>query len=258
MPLYAGGRRIARLYRGAVAIRRAYRGAAKVFDAAEDEAAFPVVAASNVSVSNSAQGSHAVNLPAGIAAGNLLVLGIAAARRNAGGTRVDGTFSTPGGWTELFQATNPSNGDDVRLGVYYRVANGAEGATVAVPTSNNTRTASVSLRIAGVEGSIVSAHAAANGQTSSDAPSLAPAWGAAKTLWLFFDAFSPHGTPASGSAGPAGFGTTVASATTLTNANGCAIRAAWKQDEAGALDPAAFALSVSADWVAATVAVRPT
>lgn len=257
MPLYAGGRRIARLYRGANAIVRAYKGAAKVFDAAEDESAFPAVAASSTSVNNSAQSSHSVNLPAGIAAGDLLVIGIAAARRNASNVRVDGTFTAPGGWTELFQETNPSNNDDVRLGIYYRIASGAEGGTVSVPTANNTRTASVSLRITGAEGSASSAHAAANSQTSSNAPNLAPSWGAAKTLWLFFDAFSPHGTPSSGSAGPAGFGTTVASATTLTNASGCAIRAAWKQDEVAALDPGSFALGVSADWVAATVAVRP-
>jgi hypothetical protein len=257
MPLYAGGRRIARLYRGANAIARAYKGAAKVFDAAEDESAFPAVAASNTSANNSAQSSHSVNLPASIAAGDLLVIGIAAARRNASNVRVDGTFSTPSGWTELFQATNPSNNDDVRLAVYSRVASGSEGAAVSVATANNTRTASLSLRITGAEGSIASAHAAANGQTSSNAPNLAPSWGAAKTLWLFFDASSGHGSPSSGAAGPSGFGNIVASATTLANANGCAIRAAWKEDEVAALDPAAFALGVTADWVAATAAVRP-
>lgn len=257
MPLYAGGQQIARLYRGASAITRVYQGAAKVFDAAVDETAFPATAGSNTSVNNSAQTSHTVNLPASIIAGDLLVIGIAAARRNASNVRVDGTFTAPGGWTELFQATNPSNNDDVRLGVYYRIASGAEGGTVSVPTANNTRTASVSLRITGAEGSVSSAHAAANSQTSSNAPNLAPSWGAAKTLWLFFDAFSPHATPASGSAGPAGFGTTVASATTLTNASGCAIRVAWKEDQVAALDPAAFALGVTADWVAATIAIKP-
>jgi hypothetical protein len=257
MPLYIGGQRMARLYRGPAAIARAYKGASKVFDASEYEGVFPTVASSNTSVNNSTLTSHTVNLPASIAAGDLLVMAIAAARRNSANTRVDAIISAPSGWTQLFQATNPSNNEDVRLGVYYRLASGAEGATVSVTTFNGTRTASIALRIDGVEGSIVSAHATANGQTSSDAPNLAPAWGAEKTLWLFFDAFSKHGSPSSGAAGPAGFSTTLASATTVTTASGCAIRAAWKQDEVAALDPASFGLGVTADWVAATVAIRP-
>lgn len=257
MPLYIGGQRIVRLYRGTAAIARAYKGAAKVFDASEYETAFPVVASSITSVSNSAVASHTVNLPASIAAGDLLVIGIAAARRNASSSRVDAIFSTPGGWTQQLQAVNPANGEDVRLAVYYRIASGAEGASVNISTSNGSRTASVALRVTGAEGSIVSAHAVANAQTASDAPDLAPAWGAAKTLWLFFDAFSKHSTPSPGADGPTGFSTTIASATTLTSVSGCAIRAAWKQDQVAALNPAALAFGTTADFVAATVAIRP-
>jgi hypothetical protein len=39
--------------------------------------------------------------------------------------------------------------------------------------------------------------------------------------------------------------------------SGCAIRAAWKQDQVAALNPAALAFGTTADFVAATVAIRP-
>ena len=81
--------------------------------------AFPVVQARNETSFTAAATSFACNLPATIASGDLLIVILA-----SGGTNAQ-QFNTLTGWTELLD-------ENVTFGVHvwYRLADGTEGATV--------------------------------------------------------------------------------------------------------------------------------
>jgi hypothetical protein len=111
--------------------------------------AFPVVAASAITEASADQTSHVINLPTGIASGNLLLLWFT--MDGASGNAV----STPSGWT-LMQTTNVvTNGD---FGVLFcRTADGSEGSTVTITSTGTSQSsAAVCLRITGHSGTVES------------------------------------------------------------------------------------------------------
>jgi hypothetical protein len=197
--------------------------------------AFPTVAATNTSVTAVADVNHTVSLPASISAGDLLVVFFGV---------FTGTVTTPTGWTSL----------DALSGWYkflYRVADGSEGATLAVATGSSTVAIHLSYRITGQHASTapeVGTRATAT-SANPNPPSLDPAgWGAEDTLWIVFnnaDGSDTTGYPASYSNGIATF--------TGSTAGGMAAR----QLNATSEDPGTFTLTGSVQWQANTVAVRP-
>jgi len=133
--------------------------------------AFPQVVA--VNGGNHADATeHPVNLPADISAGDLLLVFFSADSIP--------TITFPGGWTQLFQATVDTY---IVSGAWYRIADGAEGLTIAVITSEGQASAHTSYRITGYTGAPEIAFN--TGYTSKpDPPSLTPTWGAKDTLWF--------------------------------------------------------------------------
>jgi hypothetical protein len=103
--------------------------------------AFPVVEGRAESTTTTASTSHTVSLPASIASGNLLIVVIAA---------VDGTttFSATG-WT--VGSTNTMTGATHTTAWLYKKADGTEGTTFTLTSSNSCRSAEVSYRISGAE-----------------------------------------------------------------------------------------------------------
>lgn len=134
------------------------------------------IAATNTYSDNSGLGSHPINLPAGIAAGDLLLLFVI----------INGapTVTDPSGYTPL---VSTQVGDTQR--VYAKIATGSEGPTETLAITGSQRVNAVSYRITGNRNGVtsseisVSAVSAANTATP-DPPSLTPSWGSAENLWI--------------------------------------------------------------------------
>ncbi len=207
------------------------------------EGAFPVVAAVNGGTDPGDVVNHTVDLPAGIVAGNLILIFFA----------VDGdpaiTFPA-GDWTEVFQQTGNSL---VRFGVWYRVADGTEGASIVVVTDVAEDASYTSYRITG-HGDIVEGGVAA---TANDAnpnpPNLAPTWGAQNTLW--FASVGYNDGPTIINAYPANY--TDGRSDRAARGTAVGVGTARRELNAAAENPGTFTLSAPQWWVANTIAVSP-
>lgn len=203
--------------------------------------AFPQVAAVNGGNDTVNRTDHTVNLPAGIQAGDLLLVFFAS----------DGnpTITFPEGWTELFDKLSAL---EVRLVVWYRVADGEEGATITVTTSNIQMTAHTSYRITGYSGVPECGDATTGNSTTPDPPSLTPSWGAKDTLWFAVCGYDANKT-------------VTAYPTDYTNGRndfadslwGCGVGSARRELNAESENPNVFTISASEQWVANTIAIQP-
>lgn len=129
---------------------------------------FPIIEATNTYQTNSTPTSHAVNLPASIQAGDLLLVVF-----RAGSTA---TASIPGDWSLL----GSRNSTGVTY-VWWKEATGSEGATVTVTSDSSIRAAAISYRISNWSGT---PEIAFTGSNTNNPPSLSPSWGEADTLWI--------------------------------------------------------------------------
>lgn len=111
--------------------------------------------------------SHAVSLPTGIVAGELLIL-IAAMSATVARTW------TVAGFTLVTQVSATTG----NLAVFKRTADGTEGSTVTATLSAGSNAEYIVYRATGVG---VEAALAGN---NFDPPSLSPSWGSARTLWI--------------------------------------------------------------------------
>jgi hypothetical protein len=212
--------------------------------------AFPTVAATNNSSSAVNATTHTVNLPTGIAAGNLLLVFFS----NDGSATA--SVTTPAsGWTELF--TQPVLSDTARLTVFYRFADGAEASTITVTTSASEQASHASYRITGAHASEVPASSStrpAGSNANPDPPSLNPAsWGTEDTLWIASCAWD--GTP-TGSAYPSGYSGSQITVDPSAS-GGAGLMVAAKNNAADTEDPGSFTMSANEQWASATIAVRP-
>jgi len=128
--------------------------------------AAPSVVTSNTSATTTAGTSHVVNLPSGIAAGDLLIVCM-----SLGSTAA--TVNALAGWSEL-----QDEGVAVGNFIAWRKADGTEGSTVTFTTSASTRSADVSLRISGAVDPTVApptiGTAASGSSVNPDPPSVTP------------------------------------------------------------------------------------
>jgi hypothetical protein len=206
--------------------------------------AFPVVAGMVGSSMGSLVTSHVVTLPSSIAAGNRLLIGI----RISGAST---TVTTPSGW--VLTASRESSSSAASSRVFSRVADGAEGASVTITTSDTRRSASIAARITGatdIEGAFVAAD-------SLDPPSVSPSWGSAMTLWFTF-----AGTKRTDNTltAPSGYGNQVDAESAANNTSAAHARAAmaYRTNEASSENPNTWGSTGTLDLPhSATIAVRP-
>jgi hypothetical protein len=194
--------------------------------------------------------SHAVTLPSGIVAGELLISAFTA----------DGnpTITWPAGWTEFATGNAPAN--VAKISIVYRWTDGSEGSTVTVTTSASEQSSHVTLRIAGAKNPASQppeASVAASGSSGSDPnpAALTPiGTGAENYLWLAVfgqDVGNGFGQVKS----PEDYiGGQVALTSTAT---GTATATAERTKFATSEDPGGFSLNSIREWVAFTVAVHP-
>jgi hypothetical protein len=199
---------------------------------------------------NSSSTSHAVTLPTGISAGELLLMCF---------IRHDqGAITTPSGWTLLASADVDEKDS---AAIFAKIASGSEGSTQTVAIDSSTRASAVTLLINGHRNGVSSSEIAvssANQQTNTlapDPPSLTPSWGSAENLWLAIG-FCDFGSFTFGSY-PSGYALGINTVQTGAG-TGNAVSVAGKLATGTSEDPGAFTISASArNWASFTLAIRP-
>jgi len=206
---------------------------------------FPVVAANATTLDGTLSLTANVNLPAGIAAGDLLLLFVDC----TGGASTVPTITTPAGWTAL---TSGGLGNATKTLVAWKTATGAEGATVAITTNIATSRSAVTMRITGHDPSGAAAILLAgqsdggNPNKFPNPPSLTATWGIRSTLWL---ASGNIAAPLGISGLPSGF--------QASYGPGFGVQVATLGSNATVINPSAFTSSGVFNWLAYTLAILP-
>lgn len=213
-------------------------------------AAFPVVAASNTSQNLSDVTTHTVNLPASIAAGNLLCVAFA----------VDENAALSGaGWTQFDLAVVSTGNVEYGVHVRCKIATGSEGATASVTSDTAQRSAHITFRITGHHASTAPSgtiDGASTTDVNPNPPSHNPVdWDVEDTLWIA--GYLKNVGSDTQDAIPTSYSGGLYSVTTDGTANGVGVGIATRQNAVAAEDPATFTISVSRAWRAFTVGVRP-
>jgi hypothetical protein len=208
---------------------------------------FPSVGATATGQNDTLLSSHTVNLPTGIASGDRLL--VAFTDKDVAGA--DPAF--PGGWT-VERVAVQAGGATLRLTVASRVADGSEGSTITVTTTNTTRQTHISARITG--GGTPEVSAAATGNNGApDPPALTPA-AATDALWIAVGGASHSGDY---TAAPTNYGSMVESvnATTANTTRSATAMAFRDLNTGSAEDPGAFTYDQStlSEWAALTIAI---
>lgn len=198
-------------------------------------------------------GGHTINLPASVAAGDLLICALA-------WSAAPGTFTGPVGWTRLWNGYAVMDRCSAAAltfdgMVYFRIADGTEGATISVSTTSSIGISAIVWRITGHgHSNDWPPEFIFNGDSTGppNPDSLDPyGWeGPQDVLWLAIgakDAQSITGTPTNYSnvtgAGPTGAAVSV--------------RGSSRQLNAISEDPPAYTQTVNSSVWAATIAIKP-
>ena len=207
--------------------------------------AFPTSTSATATTFATSVTSMAVNMPASIASGDLLIAGV--------GVRNAGTWTPPSGWTVLNeQAGGGAVGES---GVWYKIANGSEGATQTWTAGTATTAAWHVRKVTSWHGTTPPEYTSTNGDAVAvNPPSLTPSWGAADTLWIAFSGSSAQAMTYS--AAPTNYGD-LASTTASTGGGASNCGSATRQLNATSDDPGTFTTSTNRWWAAFTIAVRP-
>lgn len=188
--------------------------------------------------------THTVNLPSNISSGDLLIVAFTC----------DGnpTITFPAGdWTQIDVA---SQGGQVRTDVQYRIADGGEGASISVTTSNFEKSAHQSYRITGDSGNAPEGDHANSTSSFANPPSLTPTWGAKENIWI---ALCGHDNGTVTDTGVPADYTSIRAEDRVNSTTGVSTQGAQRLLNATSENPASFPLSASEEWVAFTVAVEP-
>lgn len=208
--------------------------------------AFPQVEATNTSSEGSGVTNHTVNLPAGIQAGETLLVFFSCDTAEA--------IGWPGGWNQIFDI---SNGTDNSLAIAWRKATGGEGASITVTTGGSEQSAHASYRISGAIDPTVTAPEASTGATGGsvnpDPDSLTAGGGSKEYLWIAVEGNDGDKTV---SAYPTNYDSNQLNSVSA-GSGGCGVGVSSDEVETDVQDPGTFTLSAGDQWVACAVAVYP-
>jgi hypothetical protein len=120
-----------------------------------------------------------VTMPAAVEAGDLLLVML----QSWNATSTANWFTPAGGWNLTISSLG--SGQQRRLGVFYKVADGTEdGATVNFVTNNNAFNAWSVYQIRNYTGTPESSTVVTSTASAPDSGSLSPSWGTKDTLWI--------------------------------------------------------------------------
>ena len=206
-------------------------------------AVFPTVEATNTSEDSTGDTSIVVSLPASIQSGDLLIVAIMQSNSTA-------TNTYPAGWVKL----SDDNGSVNTYSTGYRHADGLEGATVTITSTQTGGTSHFSYRISGPDaGTNPEVGVAASGSSiNPDPPSLNPTnWGAEDTLWII--GIGTDNAASSVATDPTNYTNPIEDSTGTS----IYIYSARRELNAASEDPGTATLDASDQWIAQTIAVRP-
>lgn len=212
--------------------------------------ASPTVVTSTTSAVTGAGTSHTINLPASLVSGNLIVLVVSEAAPGASSTFTVANF------TELTSASI-ANGTVVQLRVFYKVSNGAEGATATGTSSTSEKSAHTAYQINAGDTPTSQTGATGSGAANAADPPNATVTGGPKDV-LVIACMAQDGETYTGGAVPTNY-------TNLLTANsgtgGVATINCWIQTAQRALtgssseNPGVFSHTATVGWCAQTVVI---
>lgn len=210
--------------------------------------AFPIVEGFVSNVGGVDVQAHTANMPAGVVAGEMLILAVSSYYN--GSTAND--FDTPTGWTQLFQEVNGY----ISTEVFYKTAAGGE-TSISLTTIRPTVTSICQCYRVSGSVDIVSAAVALQGASASidfvTAPTLTPSW-SGDTLYLFIGG---------GGRGNAAFSTLPAGYTTQSDVSGLnsdsrgvSLASGYKTGDGSAESPGDLVLATYNTILANTIALK--
>lgn len=213
--------------------------------------ASPVVQAVAETAVSTASTTHTINLPASIAAGDLLILILSKGS-------VAATINAHADWTELLD-------ENLAIGFYiaYRWATGSEGATTTLTSSANTRSATLAYRISGAADPATQppqiATTATGSSTTPNSDNISPTGGAKD--YLFISTFGRGGEEADDdtwvTAAPSGYSNLLQKACGVAGTNlGGMVAAAERAANTASENPLTFT-AATGSWRAQTIAIHP-
>jgi hypothetical protein len=194
--------------------------------------------------------SHTIDLPATIAAGQVLLITIS----SDGNPTITWDNSSAGTWTTVTSVDATA----CRLYAFHKTADGTEdGATLTFTTSASERLNSSVFLISGASGNIeVQSGFDATGTDwpADHITTLTPTWGVKKTLWFSVAAHDVSGATIFGE--PPNYLNTGNVANGATSAD-APLLWAYRKADVDSEQPAGFTLSTTRPWAALTIAVEP-
>ena len=163
--------------------------------------------------------SISISVPSGTIDGDLLVASITK-------DSVASSISVPSGWTRIIQVANVERHD-----VFYKFADGTEGASVTFPLGANEGGSYMMARISGA------AEIEAISNQTFDPPEITPSWGDSSFLVIAISTQRGGGT--SYSAYPSGY-TEIGRTVSISGLNSPEMAAAWKATSGSSENPGAF------------------
>jgi hypothetical protein len=190
--------------------------------------------------------SFGANINIAGAVGDLLIL------TAAGGSSDSRTLNTPSGWSPIWEMSNIAGNLRV-FGGWYRIATGAEGATIAVSASSGCHWSTVAMRIArGTFRELPTVSTSATGTGAAPNPNSLTATRPGPHLWLAIACGVSNDFVNS----PAEY-TTAGTADAGGGTNETMTRIARRFLRAASEDPGAFSITGSStQWAARTVCIH--
>lgn len=219
-------------------------------------AAFPTVVNESTSQQTSDVADptpHVLSLPASLVSGNVIVCTVVI-------DGAAGTITRPSSWTDIVAGFS-NGGNNVHAAAWYKISNGAEGATASFLTSGSQRSVHHCWQISGHDASTNAPQGTGvgDGSTASliaDPPSETPTGGAKDYLWLAIGGKDRGDLTFNGF--PASYTNTGEQNQSAADAAGVCIGWGRRALNASSEDPAAFTFPTTVrNTVAMTIAIHP-
>lgn len=212
--------------------------------------AFPTVSTTASTSDNDSSSPWTENLPASIAAGDLLIMVAHEANNNT-------ALTWPAGWIVITSQDSPTGAHHME--VAYKIADGTEGATISISGGGGTaRMASAAYRITAWHGTTPPevGTAATGTSTNPDPPTVTASWGSADNL--FVAAMGQNNIGNAVTAAPTNYSNLATGRNTGGTAGQSGKAALGSRQLAASNDnPGTFTCADNNQWETQTIVVRP-
>lgn len=212
--------------------------------------AFPSAGTPVSTAFSSAVTSMAVNMPATVNSGDLLIALVE--------VRNSGTWTKPTNWNDISTISQVGGGSVGKLNGFYKIADGTEGGGTATWTAGTSTTAIwQTIRVTSWHGTTPPEATTASGDsTNANPPSESPSWGSDDNLWIAVAGNAATGETTGFTAAPTNYGSLQSNGAS-SGGSSVNVATATRQLTAASDDPGNFTPNNNRFWAAATIAIRP-